>query len=429
MTSLEFKGKAAVHDLHCRLPCRPLIPDPQISLSRPPALDDNLIIQGDNLYALKSLLPLFGGQVKCVYLDPPYNTGNAGWAYNDNMRGPQQQSWLATAVPESGLDRHERWLCMMLPRLYLLRDLLRADGMLFVSIDDHEMHRLRLLLDEVFGAEQFIATVIWEKVYSPRMDSSGFSVSHDYLLVYGRGPAALPNRLHFAQNLRQFRCVDPASGRYYRRRSLRKEGKDSLRQDVPSLYFALPAPDGTPVYPVKPDGTEGRWRWSRARYERELAAGSVEWLQRDGQWQAYARQYLDPQALHPPTTIWRHAEVGHNHEAQAELADLLGPRVFATPKPLRLLRRVLDIATSPAGDDLVLDAFAGTGTTAHAVLALNAADGGRRRFIVIEQEDYAADVTATRVRHAIAGLPGARDPQWRSGLDGSFSYFHVGSVD
>lgn len=429
MTSLEFKGKDAVRDLHRRLPCRPLIPDSQLSLSQPPHLHDNLIIQGDNLYALKSLAPLLAGQVKCAYIDPPYNTGNAGWAYNDNMRGPQQQSWLATAVPDNGLDRHERWLCMMLPRLHLLRELLRDDGMIFVSIDDHEVHRLRLLLDEVFGAEHFIATVIWEKVYSPRMDSSGFSVSHDYVLVYGRSLAALPNRLRFQQNRRQFSFVDPANGRHYRRRSLRKEGKDSLRQDVPSLYFALPAPDGTPVYPVKPDGTEGRWRWSLARYERELAAGSVEWLQRDGQWQAYARQYLDPQALHPPTTIWPHTDVGHNHEAQEELAELLGPRVFATPKPVRLLCRVLDIATTPGGDDLVLDAFAGTGTTAHAALVLNAADGGRRRFVLIEQEDYAADLTAARVRAVIGGLPTARDLRLRDGYGGTFSYFHVGPAD
>lgn len=426
MPTLYFKGKSAVQSLHLSVPYQRLLPDPAISQTAAPSLHDNLIIHGDNLRALKALLPSFAGRVKCIYIDPPYNTGNEGWIYNDNVNSPLHQEWLRKTVDRDDLTRHDKWLCMLLPRLRLLRELLREDGLIFISIDDNEVHHLRMLLDETFGEEQFLATIIWQKVYSPRMDSAGFSTAHDYILVYGKSAAAAPQRLSFTQNRQQFPLIDEQRQQPYRRRSLRKEGKDSLRSDVPTMFFALQAPDGTPVYPIKPDGTEGRWRWSLARYERELAAGNVEWVQLDGVWQVYARQYLDPVAARPPVTLWLHDEVGHNHEAQEELAALLGRRVFETPKPLRLLQRILEIATEP--DSIVLDSFAGSGTTAHAVLALNAMDGGQRRFILVEQEDYAASLTAERVRRAMLGVPGAKDEVLQRGYGGSFSFFRLGAT-
>lgn len=427
MPALSFHGKTIVQTLHQSIPYQQLIPEPAASRTDHPSLDDNLIVHGDNLAALKALLPTFAGRVKCIYIDPPYNTGNQGWIYNDNVNSPMYKEWLKQTLDREDLTRHDRWLCMMLPRLKLLRELLREDGVIFVSIDDHELHHLRMLMNEIFGEEHFIATVIWQKVYSPRMDSEGFSISHDYILVYGKSAEAAPNRLVFQQNERQFNFIDKRTGRQYRRRSLRKEGKDSLRIDVPSMFFPLQAPDGAEIYPIKPDGTEGRWRWSFEKYQQEFARDNVEWVRQEGGWQVYAKQYLNPAASRPPVTLWMHDEVGHNHEAQEEVAVILGRRVFDTPKPVRLIKHVLAIATHPDESAIVLDSFAGSGTTAQAVLALNAEDGGNRRFILIEQEQYAGTLTAERVRRVIAGVPNAKDRALREGYGGSFSFFRLGT--
>ncbi len=426
MPTIDFKGKSLVTTLHLTVPYRQLIPDPAISTTERSSLRDNLIIHGDNLLALKALLPSFAGRVACVYIDPPYNTGHENWRYNDNVNSPMHQEWLRRIVDRDDLTRHDKWLCLMMPRLRLLRELLREDGILFVSIDDHEVHRLRMLMDEIFGADRFVATIIWEKVYSPRMDAAGFSVSHDYILAYSKSADVRLNRLRFDQNVRQFNLRDQATGQPYRRRSLRKEGKDSRREDMPSLFFALEAPDGTPVFPIKPDGTPGRWRWANETYLREQAAGHVEWTHGNGIWEAYVKQYYDPDASRPPVTLWLHDEVGHNHAAQEEIAVLLGPRAFDTPKPTRLIKRLLEIATRPNEQAIVLDSFAGSGTTAHAVLALNAEDRGNRQFILIEQEDYADTITAERVRRVITGVPGAKDQALRQGYGSAFSFFRLG---
>jgi len=428
MPTIGFKGKATVETLHLTVPYRQLIADPAVSCAERPGLDGNLIVHGDNLQALKALLPSLGGKIKCIYIDPPYNTGNESWLYNDNVNSPMHQEWLRKVVDREDLTRHDKWLCMIWPRLKLLRELLREDGAIFVSIDDNEVHRLRMAMDEIFGEEQFIATIIWEKVYSPRMDTEGFSISHDYIVVYGKSSETSLNRLIFQQNEKQFSFFDERKQRYYRRRSIRKEGKDSLRADVPSMFFSLVAPDGAKIYPIKPDGTEGRWRWSKEKYAEELKLDNVEWINLDGIWQVYAKQYLDPSASKPPVTLWPHDEVGHNHEAQEEIADIFGPRIFETPKPTRLLKRILQIATNPDEGALVLDSFAGSGTTAHAVLAQNAQDGGNRRFILVEQEDYAETLTAERVRRVIAGVPGARDAALRDGYGGAYTFYRLGDT-
>lgn len=375
-----WPGKAAARRL-AAAPCNAaLVPAPAESFAA--ANTANLFVEGDNLAALKLLAPDYREQVRLIYIDPPYNTGNV-FAYSDNFAARRDAYLRANGGVADG-RQHAQWLSMMFPRLLLARDLLRSDGVIFVSIDDHEVHHLRMLLDEVFGAEQFLATIIWEKVYSPRMDAAGFSISHDYILVYGKSRAAHLDRVAFVQNKRQFSFFDPVRNRFYRRRSLRKEGKDSLRADVPAMYFALPAPDGSPVYPVKPDGTAGRWRWSRRKYDHEAALGNVEWVQVAGSWQVYVKQYYRDAATRPPETLWRHNDVGHNHEAQQELAELCGPRVFETPKPTRLIRRILEIATRPDRQDIVLDFFAGSCSTAQAVLEQNHADGGDRRFIMVQ---------------------------------------------
>ena len=188
MASLDFKGKQFVATHHYSVPFRELVIDPKKSLppkGQTPALDDNLIIHGDNLEALKALLPRYAGKVKCIYIDPPYNTGNEGWAYNDNLRAPFIKEWLGKTVGTDDLERHDKWLCMMMPRLILLRELLADDGAIFVSIDDNEQHRLRALLDEIFGEPNFIADFIWQHRKSSQNDID-LSLSHNYTLAYAK---------------------------------------------------------------------------------------------------------------------------------------------------------------------------------------------------------------------------------------------------
>ena len=196
MPTLQFKGRVFVENHDLTVPFHELQPVRSKGLSAKASLHDNLIVEGDNLAALKALLPTYQGKVKCIYIDPPYNTGNEGWAYNDNVNSPMMQDWLGKVVDREDLTRHDKWCCMMLPRLKLLRELLRDDGAIFVSIDDNEVHHLRALMDEVFGEENFVATAIWQKVFSPKNTAKYFSEDHDFLLVYARRIEAwLPNLL------------------------------------------------------------------------------------------------------------------------------------------------------------------------------------------------------------------------------------------
>ena len=196
MPTLNWIGKEAVVKHHKEVPFRLLESVPELSCGD--ADSGNLIVQGDNLHALKALLPRYAGQVKCIYIDPPYNTGNEGWIYNDNVNSPEIRKWLGEVVGKEGetLDRHDRWLCMMYPRLVLLRQFLREDGAIFVSIDDNEVATLRFLMDEIFGAKNFVATVLWQKVYSPKNSARHLSEDHDYIVIYAaKADAWKPNLL------------------------------------------------------------------------------------------------------------------------------------------------------------------------------------------------------------------------------------------
>ena len=186
MPTLDWIGKKAVENYHRQVPYRLLSCDNSLSVGDPNA--GNLLVQGDNLEALKALLPYYGGGVKCIYIDPPYNTGNESWIYNDNVNSPEMRKWIDKAVGKEAedLSRHDKWLCMMHPRLSLLREFLCEDGAIFVSIDDNEVHRLRLLMDEIFKPRNFIASVIWQKVYSPKNSAKHFSEDHDYVIVYAK---------------------------------------------------------------------------------------------------------------------------------------------------------------------------------------------------------------------------------------------------
>jgi adenine-specific DNA-methyltransferase len=402
MPEIVFKGKEYVYNHHLAVPYRPLVVHADKGIGAPD-LAGNLVIHGDNLAALKSLLPRYAGQVDLVFIDPPYNTGNEGWCYSDNVNSPIMREWLSSnPVDGEDLLRHDKWLCMMWPRLVLLRELLSERGSIWITLDDNEVHRARMVLDEVFGDSNHIATVIWEKADSPKMDAEGFSTRHDTVLVYGRDAGATEIRRIAADETEVAPHYDQedADGRRYYTKPLRAMGGDDRREDRPSLYFMLEAPDGSTVWPKRPDGSEGRWRWS----ERKVADdhGRLEWKRTAAGWVPYFRIYADTASGLPPETIFYNRDAGSNRGAAKELKSIMGENAgFATPKPTLLVERVLEIGASD--DSLILDSFAGSGTTAHAVLKANAKDGGSRRFILVEGEDYADTLTAERVRRAISG--------------------------
>ena len=358
---------------------------------------DNRLIFGDNLLALKALEQEFTGKVKCVFIDPPYNTGSAFTHYDDGVE-------------------HSLWLSLMRDRLELLRSLLADDGSVWISIDDNEAHYLKVMCDEIFGRANFVANIIWEKVYSERMDAKGFSVSHDHVLIYRKSEKFKPKQLAKKQNSSQFGYFDEEAGRYYRRRSLRKEGSESRRQDRPSMWYPITAPDETKIWPVKPDGTEGRWRWKEENVYSN--ASILEFIKKGSRWEIYVKQYLEDNPTRPPATLWSSEDTGHNHEAKLEVRALNSADIFDTPKPEKLIKRVLEVATCPG--DLVLDSFAGSGTTGAVAHKMG------RRWIMVELGEHCHTHIIPRLKKVINGADAGGITEavsWKGG--GGFRYFKL----
>jgi adenine-specific DNA-methyltransferase len=401
---LQFKGKEFVYNHHLTVPFRPLEmhADKGIGEAR---LDGNLIVHGDNLHALKALLPAYAGKVDCIYIDPPYNTGNEGWAYSDNVNSPMIREWLSDNPIgiEDGL-RHDKWACMMWPRLSLLRELLSEDGAIFISIDDNEGASLKAICDQIFGDANYVATFVWRKVDSPNDNKVPITPDHEYVLCYCRDKQAVQFSRLVAPSILDAYPHRDNDGRPYRDRLLKKNGRNSLRRDRPSMYFGVEAPDGKLVYPTHDNGEEARWAMGTAGVERHKEAGTLVWKERQkgGQtvWEPYTREFAPGDPTRPYPTIW--ADMPTMRQAKAMLRDIFGTAdLFATPKPVGLILRIFDLLNRP--DGTYLDSFAGSGTTAHAVLAANARDGGNRRFILVEGEDYADTLTAERIRRVING--------------------------
>ena len=420
MPSLQFKGKVFVENHHLAVPFHELLPDRSKGLSNKASLHDNLIVEGDNLAALKALLPTYHGKVKCIYIDPPYNTGNEGWAYNDKVNSPMMREWLGRVVDREDLTRHDKWCCMMLPRLKLLRELLRDDGAIFISIDDNEVHRLRSLMDEVFGEDNFLATAIWQKVFSPKNTAKHFSEDHDFILVYAR------NAEEWTPNLveRGERAVQR-----YRNPDNDPRGDWSSSDLTARNYYSqgtyeVTSPSGKKFRP----SVGNYFRVSPEKFDELDRDGRIWWGPKGNSMPRLKRYLSEVKKGVVPQTLWLHTNVGHTQDAKKELVSTLdferSEEVFNTVKPSSLIRHILQIATDK--DSIVLDSFAGSGTTAHAVLALNREDGGNRRFVLIECEDYVDSITAERVRRVIKGVPSARDEALKAGLGGTFSYFKLG---
>jgi adenine-specific DNA-methyltransferase len=425
MATLSFKGKSFVQNYHLAVKYHELIPVKKNSLTDKVSLKDNLIIHGDNLKALKALLPTYAGKIKCIYIDPPYNTGNEKWVYNDNVNSPMMQEWLGKVVDKEDLTRHDKWLCMMMPRLKLLRELLSEDGTIYVSVDDNEQHRMRMLMDEIYGENNFIASIVWEKADSPRMDVDYFSSRHDYVLGYAKSieSVGFHRLINSGMVPAHYNRKDEVGKAYYLKPLRAMGGQGETRKARPNLYYELTAPDGTSVFPKLQNGQDGAWRWSKKKVEAEKER--IEWVKKANSWTPYFRIYADDSAGRPPETIFTHADVGSSRTSKAELKSLFPFEMpFDTPKPVKLIKKLLTISADQ--EAVVLDSFAGSGTTAHAVLDLNREDGGKRKFILVECEDYADEITAERLKRVIKGVSGAKDHTLRNGLGGSFSFFELG---
>ena len=422
MPTLDFKGKQHIYAHHLTVPYRPLEPDLGRSLN-PAGVDDNLIIHGDNLHVLKALLPRYAGRVKCIYIDPPYNTGNEGWVYNDKVNSPLMREWLKEIGPvdNEDLERHDKWLCMMWPRLHLLKELLSEDGVIFVSIDDNEQHHLRMLMDEIFGVPNFIATIIWHKMDSPKNTALHISEDHDSLHLYARNAGIWrPNLLPRSDKMlaRYKNPDDDPRGPWLL-------GDLAARNPYSKGRYSITTPSGNAIE-GPPAGSY--WRVSKQKFD-ELDADNRIWWGESGNNRPGIKRFLsEVRGGVVPQSLWAWKEVGSTRHSKQELSEVMSASVssdlFVTPKPTGLIKRILEIATD--SDSLILDSFAGSGTSAHAVLALNKEDGGDRKFILVECEDYANTLTAERVRRVIDGVSDARGESLRDGLGGSFTYCTLG---
>ena len=412
MPTLDFKGKQHIYAHHLTVPYRPLLPDAGRSLN-PADADDNLIIHGDNLHALKALLPRYAGKVKCIYIDPPYNTGNEGWLYNDNVNSPLMREWLKEASPVDGedLERHDKWLCMMWPRLHLLKELLADDGVIFVSIDDNEQHHLRMMMDEIFGESNFLAEFIWKSRQNrDNRNVTGASIDHEYIICYGSSIRGDDRKSGMYSNPDNDPRGDWASGNMVGL---------ATRESRPNLHFDLINPETGVNYGCPDRG----WRYDRRRIAELIADDKILWPEKP---EGRPRVKVFLNELQTKFTGFS-SIVGDGvftRDGTREIEEVFDSRVFEFPKSVELIRQI--ILQGCPDDGIILDSFAGSSTTAQAVLALNKEDGGNRKFILVECEDYADTITAERVRRVINGVPGARDKALQDGLGGSFTYCTLG---
>lgn len=391
MPELFFKGKEFVYNHHLSVPFRPLIPDSAKSIAPEgeiPRLDENLIIHGDNLHGLKALLPMYAGRIDCVYIDPPYNTGEQSWDYNDNVNSPLMKEWFKeNPVNDEDMLRHDKWCCMMWPRLNLLRELLKESGVIFVSINDEEVHNLRAMMDEIFGEDARIAQLIWKsRQNKDNRNKSGVSVDHEYILAYGKKLRGADRKASSYSNPDN----DP-------RGDWTSENMVGLatREERPNLHYDLIDPETNINYGCPDQG----WRYEPDTMATLIAEERILWpSQPTGR--PREKKFLNKLSATTNTSSIIGAGIFTRHGTD-EVEAIFGERRFKFPKPSALIAQLIEQGCPP--DGIVLDSFAGSGTTAHAVLRQNERDGGKRRFILVEAEEYADRTTADRVRRVING--------------------------
>ena len=445
MPTLEWIGKSKVINHHQDVPFRVL--ERKYSFDENGQLDEdngseNMIIRGDNLEALKALLPRYEGRVKCIYIDPPYNTGNEGWVYNDNVNDPKIKKWLGEVVGKEGEDltRHDKWLCMMYPRLKLLQKLLADDGVIFVSLDFHEQPFMRLIMDEIFGASNYVSEIACVNKPSGRSDDKYIATAHESIIVYRKSPLLTLGGFEPEEKITKRYNKRDTDGRLYREEDLRKRGTHDERTDRPNLFYPFffnqetgelivggndeKTPDGfIRIEPMKSKDVQGTWRWGQDTANAQKTYIHPRYMPNKQQWSLFEWEYLDERGAAKPTTLWDFKDVNSERGTEVFIKYLgFKKEDFPNPKPVGTIQRILQIAT--AGDDIILDSFAGSGTTAHAVLNMNKADGGHRKFILVEMMDYADSITAERVKRVIRGYGEGKNAV--EGTGGNFSFYDLG---
>lgn len=378
----------------------------------------NLIIEGDNFDALRTLRMTHAGRVKCIYIDPPYNTGNRDFIYNDSF------------IDKDDNYRHSKWLEFMYRRLELAKELLTEDGVIFVSIDDNEAFHLGLLMEQIFGAPNFVASFVWRKVDSPNDNKVAITPDHEFIICYALEKDQARFAPLSAPGIVEAYRIAP-DGTRYRDRLVKKNGKNSLRRDRPTMFFPIPDPDGNDVYPIHDNGEEACWAMGKDGVNKHREANTLIWKQREklGKtiWEPYAREFAPANPVRPYPTIW--SDLPTMRQAKAMLRDIFDTSdLFSTPKPVELIERMLRMIDDP--NAIVLDFFAGSGTTAQAVMNLNKEDEGNRRFILVSSteattetpdKNLCRDVCAERVRRVNTGYTNKKGESV-TGLGGGFAY-------
>lgn len=367
---------------------------------------DNLLIHGDNLLALKALEQEYAGKVKCIYIDPPYNTGSAFEHYDDGLE-------------------HSLWLSLIKERISILYRILAPNGSLWISIDDTECHYLKIICDEIFGRDSFLASFIWKKVDSPNDNKVPITPDHEYVICYGKNKKLTLGSFKQKSDqklLNAYRPADEQSDRPYRDRLLKKNGKSSLRADRPSMFFPITGPDGIDVYPIHDDGREARWALSQKSVNELLEKNEIIWKQRQTsggiKWVPYTREYAPTTPSKPYATIW--SDLHTTRQTKLHQKDLFGENaVFETPKPENLIARILEISSNIG--EIVLDSFLGSGTTAAVAHKMG------RRWIGIELGEHCYTHCLPRLRKVVDGAdPGGitDDVDWKGG--GGFRFCELG---
>ena len=416
MPTLDWIGKRAVVNHHRELPYRLLHCDDSLSAGEPGA--GNLLVEGDNLHALKALLPYYAGRVKCIYIDPPYNTGNEGWVYNDNVNAPEIQKWLGDTVGKEAddLSRHDKWLCMMYPRLALLREFLTDDGSIWVCLDDNEIGNLRFVLDELFGRLNFIADIAWEKRYTRSNNAKLFYSLKDHILVYRKRAAV--ETMKEPRNLKSDENYDNPDNDPRGAWMTASYVNPATKAQRPKLFYPLTNPFTNQLV----EHPTHAWKYEQDTYKQHVADNRLWWGKSGEAKFPRLKLFLREQKKGlVPVDIWKYEDSGTTDDGGNEVKSIFGYAAFDTPKPDRLVERILKIATSPG--DLVLDSFAGSGTTGHAVLRMNAnaPQEEARRFILVEiDRTIARDITAERLRRVSNGWDNT------SGLGGGFRFCTLG---
>jgi site-specific DNA-methyltransferase (adenine-specific)/adenine-specific DNA-methyltransferase len=419
MPNLTWIGKKAVENHHRQVPFHLLKDVPELSVGEPGS--GNLIVEGDNLLGLKALLPYYAGQVKCIYIDPPYNTGEEKWIYNDNVNSPEMREWLGRVVGDEleDLTRHDKWLCMMYPRLTLLRSFLREDGVIFISLDDNEIGSLRILLDDIFGHSNFLASIIWQKRTSPDARLN-LGPAHDYIVAYARDLALFKPTMNKvpASDQRRKSFKNPDNDPRGLWASVDITGQTGHATD--EQYYEIVTPKGQKLRPP-----QGRcWALAEATVKQLIADNRI-WFGKNGHSRPRVKKFLSEHEGVTTWTWWTNQEVGHNQEATKELKEIIGrPDAFDNPKPSRLIERIFQLATRPG--DLIMDSFAGSGTSGHAILRMNKGEHLHRRFVLVEIDPkIAREITSERVKRVADGYQNSKGEKV-DGLGGGFRFVTLG---